>query len=161
MASLLSSLRRTAPKLPISSDFFICQRCLRHSPSLLSKVKVPGKANLSRSIRFNSSTTFAASKSPLSHLSQTIVQNAEKEAAGKKKSAWPETSSNAVGYWLLASAGSVFGIVVFGGLTRLTESGYAYMIPYSPLLSLRFPFLHSNYFFYTNPPTNSIPIVSV
>lgn len=26
--------------------------------------------------------------------------------------------------WLLGSAASVFGIVVFGGLTRLTESGY-------------------------------------
>jgi cytochrome c oxidase assembly protein subunit 15 len=28
-----------------------------------------------------------------------------------------------VGFWLLGSAASVFGIVVFGGLTRLTESG--------------------------------------
>ena len=32
-------------------------------------------------------------------------------------------SSPAVGYWLLISAASVFGIVVLGGLTRLTESG--------------------------------------
>jgi cytochrome c oxidase assembly protein subunit 15 len=30
-----------------------------------------------------------------------------------------------VAFWLLGSAASVFGIVVFGGLTRLTESGYA------------------------------------
>jgi hypothetical protein len=29
-----------------------------------------------------------------------------------------------VGYWLIGSAVSVFGIVVWGGLTRLTESGY-------------------------------------
>ncbi|KAI9808958.1 MAG: Cytochrome c oxidase assembly protein cox15 [Phylliscum demangeonii] len=28
-----------------------------------------------------------------------------------------------VGYWLLGSAASVFGLIVFGGLTRLTESG--------------------------------------
>jgi cytochrome c oxidase assembly protein subunit 15 len=28
-----------------------------------------------------------------------------------------------VGYWLIGSAVSVFGIVVWGGLTRLTESG--------------------------------------
>lgn len=28
-----------------------------------------------------------------------------------------------VGYWFVASAGLVFGIVVLGGLTRLTESG--------------------------------------
>ncbi|OAP65197.1 hypothetical protein AYL99_01169 [Fonsecaea erecta] len=41
----------------------------------------------------------------------------------KSKSSFPDTSSNTVAYWLLGSAASVFGIVVFGGLTRLTESG--------------------------------------
>ncbi|RKP35131.1 COX15/CtaA family [Dimargaris cristalligena] len=35
----------------------------------------------------------------------------------------PKASDKAVGYWLLASAASVFGIVVWGGVTRLTESG--------------------------------------
>ena len=34
-----------------------------------------------------------------------------------------EVDDKAVGYWLLGSAGLVFGIVVLGGLTRLTESG--------------------------------------
>ncbi|KAG4443069.1 hypothetical protein IFR05_001465, partial [Cadophora sp. M221] len=112
-SSILSSLRRAGPKL--SPDFFICQRCLRQSPSILSKVKAPGKANLSRSIRFNSSTAFAdaagSKKSPLSNLGQTIAQNVERKAAPGKMRFWPESSSNAVGYWLLASAGSVFGIV--------------------------------------------------
>lgn len=28
-----------------------------------------------------------------------------------------------VGYWLAGCTGAVFGIIVFGGLTRLTESG--------------------------------------
>ena len=28
-----------------------------------------------------------------------------------------------VGYWLVGSSAMVFGIIVFGGLTRLTESG--------------------------------------
>ena len=46
-----------------------------------------------------------------------------------RKSRWPETSSNIVAYWLLGSAASVFGIVVFGGLTRLTESGCVYPPP--------------------------------
>ncbi|KPI39377.1 Cytochrome c oxidase assembly protein COX15 [Cyphellophora attinorum] len=41
----------------------------------------------------------------------------------KKKSFFPTRTSNSVAYWLLGSAASVFGIVVFGGLTRLTESG--------------------------------------
>ena len=33
-----------------------------------------------------------------------------------------------VGYWLLGTAGLVFGIVVVGGLTRLTESGYIILL---------------------------------
>lgn len=49
---------------------------------------------------------------------------ASKAEGGAKTSSWPETNSKTVGYWLLGSAVSVFGIVVFGGLTRLTESGY-------------------------------------
>ena len=46
------------------------------------------------------------------------------EASAKARTAFfPATTSKIVGYWLLGSAASVFGIVVFGGLTRLTESG--------------------------------------
>lgn len=37
---------------------------------------------------------------------------------------FPKVTSKIVAYWLLGSAASIFGIVVFGGLTRLTESGY-------------------------------------
>jgi hypothetical protein len=40
-----------------------------------------------------------------------------------RSSSFPKTSSKSVAYWLLGSAASVFGIVIFGGLTRLTESG--------------------------------------
>lgn len=39
------------------------------------------------------------------------------------KSGRPLMSPKYVGYWLLFTAGLVFGIVVIGGLTRLTESG--------------------------------------
>ncbi|CAO3619128.1 unnamed protein product [Mucor hiemalis] len=35
----------------------------------------------------------------------------------------PTVSKPAVAYWLYFNAGMVFGIVVVGGLTRLTESG--------------------------------------
>ena len=45
---------------------------------------------------------------------------AHNSSSGK---AFPDASPRAVAYWLLGSAASVFGIVVFGGLTRLTESG--------------------------------------
>ena len=61
--------------------------------------------------------------------SSTTRQRAGPAAAqgikSTKPSKWPQTNSNVVAYWLLGSAASVFGIVVFGGLTRLTESGYA------------------------------------
>ncbi|KAN0120262.1 cytochrome c oxidase assembly protein-like protein cox15 [Hyaloscypha variabilis] len=127
MASFLPGLRRAAPRL--ASDFFICHHCQKYARPAARQLKLPGKANLSRTIRFNSNAaTFpelaSTKSSPLSSLSQTI-SNAEKERAkgGAKKGFFPETSSNGVAYWLLASAGSVFGIVVFGGLTRLTESG--------------------------------------
>ena len=57
-------------------------------------------------------------ESPLSGLADSLVRPA-KAARGS----WPEVSDTKVGFWLLGSAGLVFGIVVLGGLTRLTESG--------------------------------------
>lgn len=121
MASLFRGLRRTVPILP--KDFFVCRQCLRQSPSVLRTAKVP-KANLARNIRFNSTTT-SFEQAVTADFGQTIQRAGAK--SGERKRFWPETSSNAVGYWLLASAGSVFGIVVFGGLTRLTESGYVHL----------------------------------
>jgi cytochrome c oxidase assembly protein subunit 15 len=50
---------------------------------------------------------------------------------GAKSSSFPKTNARVVGYWLLGSAASVFGIVVFGGLTRLTESGYVKRVRWS------------------------------
>lgn len=50
-----------------------------------------------------------------------------------KARVFPEISERVVAYWLLGSAASVFGIVVFGGLTRLTESGYHHPPPASRL----------------------------
>lgn len=59
------------------------------------------------------------------------VANAIEEGAAQaqsKSSSFPKISSKSVAYWLLGSAGSVFGIVVFGGLTRLTESGLVHAL---------------------------------
>jgi heme a synthase len=60
----------------------------------------------------------------LSSTTPILAQEIPQAKSTTKASFFPDTSSDAVGYWLLASAVSVFGIVVFGGLTRLTESGY-------------------------------------
>ena len=59
--------------------------------------------------------------SPLSSLSGLL--KARRTPA--KGAFFPKTSHKSVAYWLLGSAAGVFGIVVFGGLTRLTESGFA------------------------------------
>lgn len=50
------------------------------------------------------------------------------EAAAKAKSSFPKISDKSVAFWLLGSAASVFGIVIFGGLTRLTESGFVHSV---------------------------------
>ncbi|KAK9472761.1 cytochrome oxidase assembly protein-domain-containing protein [Dipodascopsis tothii] len=50
----------------------------------------------------------------------TAVPQAAAEAVSKTV---PKVTDRKVGYWLLVSSGLVFGIVIVGGLTRLTESG--------------------------------------
>src|SRR5665213_1141317 len=128
MASILPGLRRAAPR--ISRDFFISHQCLKQPRPVLGQLRLPVKAS-SRTIRFNSSSAtipemLGPKKTPLGSLSETILEKerARPENAQKIKKAFiPETSSNTVAYWLLGSAASVFGLVVFGGLTRLTESG--------------------------------------
>lgn len=72
-----------------------------------------------------SSTKNAAAAAAASTLKQTSDLAADAKSKAKY---FPDTNSNSVAYWLLGSAVSVFGIVVFGGLTRLTESGYVQMI---------------------------------
>jgi len=64
-------------------------------------------------------TPLQTAESPLAALAKSVSD----AGAKPKTSSWPETNSNSVAYWLLGSAASVFGIVIFGGLTRLTESG--------------------------------------
>lgn len=117
-------------------DFPACRRCLHQQANtardvLLLRQHAASLTRLSRGgrlrqIRLQSSTTLSeSSSSPLGALSQTISQQQASHGAksGSRVSSWPEVSSKGAGYYLLASAASVFGIVVFGGLTRLTESG--------------------------------------
>ncbi|KAK6374154.1 Cytochrome c oxidase assembly protein cox15 [Lithohypha guttulata] len=135
------ALHNAAPRL--SKRFFSCQAHTRSS-SLRHVLPV---APLSRSYRSNCSTRPAhvfrqhiqrqfrgfRSSAHQRQAVQQIEQVLEKESSTNadilsqstknKRSGWPDSSSNTVAYWLLASAASVFGIVVFGGLTRLTESG--------------------------------------
>ncbi|OAA60459.1 cytochrome c oxidase assembly protein cox15 [Niveomyces insectorum RCEF 264] len=69
--------------------------------------------------------TGVRSASSVTAAAATATADATSAAASSssKTSSFPDTSSKAVAYWLIGSAISVFGIVVWGGLTRLTESG--------------------------------------
>lgn len=131
MASLLPGLRRAAPR--ISRDFFVCRQCLNKSRPVTRKTQFLPNTKPLGSVRFNSTTATLPeivagkpkSSSPLASLGQTISKRSPQQPkVVPTKAFFPETSSNTVAYWLLGSAVSVFGIVVFGGLTRLTESGY-------------------------------------
>lgn len=127
MASIFSTfplLRKAAPRL--SRQFFTCQAA-QNRP--LGSIRPAKNSTFLRAFRTKSPSASAASlaygvkvgpASPLASLSKTI-RNVKGEKL--KKSFFPETSDKVVAYWLLGSAASVFGLVVFGGLTRLTESG--------------------------------------
>lgn len=81
------------------------------------------KTSASRASETADDTVKVAAQAPKEML---IAKKFPKSQSLPAKGAFfPETSRRSVGYWLLGSAASVFGIVVFGGLTRLTESGLA------------------------------------
>ena len=122
-------LRQVAPRL--SRQLFSCRSCHHRALRISSKksnaphpflIKQSSYLKAFRS-RIRSASITASSRraeavqlpSPLSSLNE----------ARRSKGAgyFPEVSDKIVAYWLLGSAASVFGLVVFGGLTRLTESG--------------------------------------
>lgn len=133
MASLVPGFRRMAWQA--SSRLLASNQCLlRQVPrsSSSSSSSAPSHIlNVVRSRAYATETTTqttTTTTSPLGKLAKEMSTrpsyHAETEAiAAAKSRSFPETSSKGVAYWLLGSAVSVFGIVVFGGLTRMTESG--------------------------------------
>lgn len=141
MASFASGLRRLAVRA--SPSLFVCRQCQRQQPqwrSSSSRILDIVRSQQLLPLQTSQIRCFNQTKAPLSFNSNVVVaadktsssslinqQAAEATRDNVKKSAWPETNSKSVAYWLLGSAVSVFGIVVWGGLTRLTESGYAFL----------------------------------
>ncbi|CAO2647565.1 Nn.00g084870.m01.CDS01 [Neocucurbitaria sp. VM-36] len=127
MASIFQAfpqLRTAAPRL--SRRLFVCRPCL-NSPirSVLSASRpAPRQPSVLQSVRWKStqplrsSATLEGANAP----NAAVAEAAAAQGDGQSSS-FPKTSSKSVAYWLLGSAASVFGIVIFGGLTRLTESG--------------------------------------
>ncbi|KAI1141289.1 COX15-CtaA-domain-containing protein [Hypoxylon sp. FL0543] len=116
MSLLIPGLRRAAPKL--ASSQFVCRQCLRQQPRAAPSRILQSLQR--RHASTESQARFARYFTSTAVPTATATADAASQAA---KSAFPETSSKSVAYWLIGSAASVFGIVVFGGLTRLTESG--------------------------------------
>ncbi|PSN75131.1 electron transfer protein 1, mitochondrial precursor [Corynespora cassiicola Philippines] len=91
-------------------------RSIAPQPSVLQSVRWKS----TQPLRSSAATSPAVAATEGSAIADAATAAAKGEA---KSNSWPKTSSKSVAYWLLGSAASVFGIVVFGGLTRLTESG--------------------------------------
>jgi cytochrome c oxidase assembly protein subunit 15 len=121
---LLHAFRSNAPRL--SREFFTCRQCLTKALQPKQQTRRWSQtinSTFSRAFTVKPSASSSASNvegiasSPLASLSRNIG------ATSRSRPRFPEVSDKIVAYWLLGSAASVFGIVVFGGLTRLTESG--------------------------------------
>ena len=131
--AVFGALRRTLPTFN-AAETFTCRKSV-HNKAQTGYKSVRQSPFLTafraRAAPARQQSTTAPSPSPLSELSKTIGQTSAsaKNTIGQKASAparnkyFPEQTDKKVGYWLLASSASVFGIVIFGGLTRLTESG--------------------------------------
>ncbi|KZZ91363.1 Heme A synthase/Protoheme IX farnesyltransferase [Moelleriella libera RCEF 2490] len=110
-------LRRAT--LQAAPRFFVCNQCLRQIPS------PPRLASRIVNVIQRQSSAAARPASPLGSMADRLssrsasVSQAQQLAQGVP----PRTNPKSVAYWLIGSAASVFGIVVWGGLTRLTESG--------------------------------------
>lgn len=141
MASISSTVHLSYISFKLTQRLSVCS-CRGRRLTLSAQPLAPQKT-LSNSLTLgffrNNATArppkadgFIERSNPLSSLSAAIITHKKKNKTFRPEfntrktieSFFPKISHKAVGYWLLVSAASVFGIVVFGGLTRLTESGY-------------------------------------
>ena len=122
MASILPALHQAAPRL--TRQLFQCthQRCLPSISRAFQKSS-PGSRHRRNAVSAAVSGHLAAQRAVSQFKDSPTLSALGKSITEKSVKGFPETSHKVVAYWLLGSAASVFGIVVFGGLTRLTESG--------------------------------------
>jgi hypothetical protein len=128
MASLSLGIRRAVAQ--VSRSPFVCRQCIRQqsklaaAPSRSPLLSKPSPIVRAVRARYESTTSKPAPVAALAdEINRFEAKSTDKSSSSSKSSSFPETNSKSVGIFLLASATSVFGIVVFGGLTRLTESG--------------------------------------
>lgn len=136
MAALGTSLplwRSLAPRL--SKDLFTCRQCLRNQGYAVKSTRRFGAMSSLQPTKIRSPLFSVKNRQFFTSIwrnnvaaAAPAVETIVEDSAVKAKKSFPKISDKSVAYFLLASAASVFGIVVFGGLTRLTESGCVYLI---------------------------------
>lgn len=115
--TLASSSGRAASSISSSSSFSSSKSL---SPSTISAGLL--QRNFFSNDSFNAKRFSLRSFSTLSSL-RNAAKAAEPDVAQQARKRTLLNSSKYVGYWLIGTSGLVFGIVVLGGITRLTESG--------------------------------------
>ena len=129
--------RKEAPKLGRMYSTCLSQRQLAQPKACLRyPVKKLGKSSVSKPLSLVSAQASPLRSdvpseelkflAPSSHLLVTKEQKPDTDSFSESRTGryfFPKVTHRTVAYWLLGSAASIFGIVVFGGLTRLTESG--------------------------------------
>ncbi|EDN09912.1 cytochrome c oxidase assembly protein [Histoplasma capsulatum] len=126
MAFASPMFRSLAPR--VSKEFFTCRQCLRKNSQFgVSSQRwmsvLPFRTTLGPKVTSLTSSVRMPGSSILRFASFTYTAKPAGNGSSAGKSKYPDVSDKVVAYWLLGSAASVFGLVVFGGLTRLTESG--------------------------------------
>ena len=92
-------------------------------PAALIPLPSAARPSVLQSVRWKSTQPLRSSATIQEQAAVAPIQTQAAASSQSKSRSFPTTTSKSVAYWLLGSAASVFGIVVFGGLTRLTESG--------------------------------------
>ncbi|KAI0204495.1 cytochrome c oxidase assembly protein COX15 [Astrocystis sublimbata] len=145
MALLMPGFRVASLARPCTQ--FVCRQCFRQQPQpspprifqslrqarrYATSITTASTSTPPRTSTGTGTGTTARARASVPALSplffstrlNTTLATAANATGQASKRAFPEaTTSKSVAYWLVGSAVSVFGIVVFGGLTRLTESG--------------------------------------
>ncbi|KAG8532721.1 uncharacterized protein KY384_002598 [Bacidia gigantensis] len=117
MASILPSLHRAAPRLTRR----LFDSLPKQTPQWQLQARRAFKTVPARPAIAISNVSTVSSKTPSQ--SSSFARSFKAYRVKFLKAFFPRLTRKPVGYWLLFSAANVFGIVVFGGLTRLTESG--------------------------------------
>lgn len=105
------------------SEFFFSKNSSVLSTLLKSRVPRASifKSALSQNLRKSVQTP--RTKINPWQFTKTLGKRNYSQTANVQRSKWPLNSDKKVGYLCIGMSGLVFGIVVLGGLTRLTESG--------------------------------------